>query len=289
MSGTENSAKETVQKPNVVALPGELGYRLVGNAVVLALIFLLGFVTLLLNSDIVARQISEWKEEWFAYTADAGFTLDDIVITGRDKTSRREIAEALNLQRGDNFLKINIYEIKKKTESLPWVRKAVIRRSFFPNVLQIDIEEKQVRALWQIRERFHPVDFDGNVIDAPYKPSKPILLIVGEGAPQHINSLLKIVNSDEALAKRIKVANFISQRRWNLIFDDIKNGITVKLPERSVDEAWKKLVKLEKTKGILKRKLTIIDLRLKNKVIFELKRSDKSKSVKLKNIKETKG
>lgn len=289
MSETENSAKETVQRSNVVALPGEFGYRLVGNAVVLALIFLLGFVTLLLNSDIVARQISEWKEEWFAYTADAGFTLDDIVITGRDKTSRREIAEALNLQRGDNFLKINIYEIKKKTESLPWVRKAVIRRSFFPNVLQIDIEEKQVRALWQIKERFHPVDFDGNVIDAPYKPSKPILLIVGEGAPQHINALLKIVNSDEALAKRIKVANFISQRRWNLIFDDIKNGITVKLPERSVDEAWKKLVKLEKTKGILKRKLTIIDLRLKNKVIFELKRSDKSKSVKLKNIKETKG
>lgn len=280
--------KETAQKPNIVELPAEFGYRLVGNAVVLACVFLLGFITLLLNSDIVARQIAEWKEEWFAYTADVGFKLDDIVLTGRDKTSRKEILEALNLQRGDNFLKINIYEIKKKTESLPWVRKAVIRRSFFPNVLQIDIEEKKVRALWQIKERFHPVDFDGNVIDAPYKPDKPVLLIVGEGAPQHINGLLEIVSTDEALAKRIKVANFISQRRWNLIFDDIRDGITVKLPEKSVDEAWKKLVKLEKTKGILKRKLTIIDLRLKNKVIFELKRSDKNNGVKLKNVKETK-
>ena len=48
------------------------------------------------------------------------------------------------------------------------------------------------------------------------------------------------------------------------------NGITVKLPEEDVDTAWKKLVKLDKTRGILKRKLTFIDLRLKNKVIVKI-------------------
>ncbi len=287
MSEAENSEKELKQKSNIVVLPTELGYRLVGNAVVILFIFLLGFVMILLSSDIVERQISDWKEKWFAFTSEVGFRLDDIVLTGREKTSKKEILDVLKLKRGDDFLKINIYEVKKKTESLPWVRKAVVHRSFFPNVIQIDIEEKQVQALWQINEQFHPVDFDGKVIDAPYKPVKPILLIVGEGAPQHINELLEIVGQDEALAKRLKVANFISQRRWNLIFDDIRDGITIKLPETSVEDAWKKLIKLEKTKGILKRKLTIIDLRLDNKVIFGLKRSDEKKSVKLKNIKET--
>ena len=41
-----------------------------------------------------------------------------------------------------------------------------------------------------------------------------------------------------------------------------------------MEEAWKKLVKLDKTRGILKRKLTFIDLRLKNKVIVKISNKD---------------
>ena len=81
---------------------------------------------------------------------------------------------------------------------------------------------------------------------------------------------VKIIEKDAELFSRVKVANFVSKRRWNLIFDDVLNGITVKLPEEDVDTAWKKLVKLDKTRGILKRKLTFIDLRLKNKVIVKI-------------------
>ena len=76
---------------------------------------------------------------------------------------------------------------------------------------------------------------------------------------------------DKELFLRLKAANFISKRRWDLIFDDVENGIMVKMPEKNVEEAWHKLVKLDKTKGILKRKLTFIDLRLKNKVIVKIK------------------
>ena len=93
---------------------------------------------------------------------------------------------------------------------------------------------------------------------------------MGQGAPEHINSLLNIIENDKELFSRVKVANFISGRRWNLIFDDVLNGITVKLPEEDVADAWKKLVKLDITRGILKRKLSFIDLRLKNKVIVKI-------------------
>ena len=72
---------------------------------------------------------------------------------------------------------------------------------------------------------------------------------------------------------RIKVANFISKRRWNIILDDIRKGVTVKLPEDNLEKAWKKLIKLDETKGILKRKLTIIDLRLDGKVTVKLRKS----------------
>ena len=46
------------------------------------------------------------------------------------------------------------------------------------------------------------------------------------------------------------------------------------MPEENFADAWKKLVKLDKTRGILKRKLTFIDLRLKNKVIVRINNKD---------------
>ena len=70
--------------------------------------------------------------------------------------------------------------------------------------------------------------------------------------------------------------------------DDIENGITVKLPEENVEHAWKKLVKLDQTQGILKRKLTFIDLRLKNKVIVKLGKMTDEERQKLKENNEEK-
>ena len=125
---------------------------------------------------------------------------------------------------------------------------------------------------------------DGYVIEANYKPDKPILLVVGAGAAENILSFLKMVRDiDDSYLSRIKVANFISKRRWTIILDDIRSGITIKLPEENIEEAWRKLLKLDATKGILKRKLTIIDLRLKGRVTVKLR---KNKSVKTKQERE---
>lgn len=84
------------------------------------------------------------------------------------------------------------------------------------------------------------------------------------------------------------MANFISGRRWNLILDDIRNGITIKLPEENIEAAWKKLVKLDETKGIFKRKLTIIDLRLPDKVVVKLRHGSGENALKLQKAAEHK-
>ena len=107
-------------------------------------------------------------------------------------------------------------------------------------MIHISIREKKVKSIWQYQNEFYPIDEDGKIIETEYVLQKNILQIVGQGAPEHINSLLKIIENDKELFARVKVANFISERRWNLIFDDVLNGITVKLPEDDVADAWKK-------------------------------------------------
>ena len=113
-------------------------------------------------------------------------------------------------------------------------------------------------------------------------------MIIGAGAPENIKDLMLSIQDDEEIFKRIKVANFISKRRWNIILDDIENGITIKLPEDNIREAWQNLLYLNKTRGLLKRKLTIIDLRLENKVIVRLQQSELDSPQELKEIKEQK-
>ena len=248
-------------------------YRLVGNLLLLGVIWLLTLGVITVRHNLVGKQIDSLLSGIYNKTATAGWGLSDITLEGRQKTSKEDILQVIGLQRGDNILEIDLQEVCDKVQSLPWVKRAVVTRSYFPNVIHISISEKSVKSIWQYQNEFYPIDEDGNIIETEFVPEQNLLLIVGQGAPEHFNDLLKVVEKDKDLFKRLKAANFISNRRWNLVFDDIENGVTVKMPEEDFEEAWKKLVKLDKTRGILKRKLTFVDLRLKNKVIVRLNTS----------------
>lgn len=272
--------------PSRISLPREWPFRLAGNLFLLGVIFMLASVIITIKTNLIGRKLTDLSTEFYNYSDGLGFKIDDIVITGRDKTAKQDILNALQLSRETNILNLDLRDLQQKVEQLPWVRHAVVKRRFFPNIIQIDIRERQVQSIWQLDHKFRPIDGEGNVIEADYTPDHPILLIVGEGAPENITALMKSITDDQNIFQRIKVANYISGRRWNIVLDDVENGITVKLPEKHIDEAWKKLLKLNTTQGLLKRKLTIIDLRFPNKVIVKLGKMTPEERKKLKDVKE---
>ena len=272
--------------PSRISLPREWPFRLAGNLFLLGVIFMLASVIITIKTNLIGRKLTDLSTEFYNYSAGMGFKIDDIVITGRDKTAKQDILNALQLSRETNILNLDLRDLQQKVEQLPWVRHAVVKRRFFPNIIQIDIRERQVQSIWQLDHKFRPIDGEGNVIEADYTPDHPILLIVGEGAPENNTALMKSITDDQNIYERIKVANYISGRRWNIVLDDVENGITVKLPEKHIDEAWKKLLKLNTTQGLLKRKLTIIDLRFPNKVIVKLGKMTPEERKKLKDVKE---
>lgn len=266
----ENKKEDEKIRCPVKEWPG----RLRASLFVAALITLIASLIVVLKNDLVNKKIDETQNALLDFIGKEGFGLDDIVISGRERTAIEDIDKIVALERGDNILRVDVAKLKQNLETLPWIRDVKISRSFFPNVLQIEIKEKEVLAIWQLNERFYPIDMDGYVIEADYRPVNPILLIVGAGAAENIIPFLKMVAEiNPQYVERIKVANYISKRRWNIILDDIRDGITVKLPAENVDQAWKKLLKLDAEQGILKRKLTIIDLRLEDKVTVKLRKS----------------
>ena len=271
----KQSKTEEVKKPmadNVVRPEKEWPWRLLGSLGILLFIFFWVGVVLTLKNDLINKKIDSLKNEFYDWAATQGFVLDDVVVSGRDKTSKEEI----------NILKIDVYDIKQKLEQLPWVKHVSVHKRYFPNVLQIEIHEKEVKAIWQINEKFYPLDAEGKIIEAEFHVSEPILLIVGAGAPENFKNLMMALKDEKYdYLDKVKVANFISGRRWNLILNDIREGVTVKLPEENIAAAWKKLLKLNETKGIFKRKLTIIDLRLPNKIVVKIRKSGSDKAPKL--------
>ncbi len=258
--------EKPLQAQNRVYAPIMMPYRLFGNLMLLALIASICMIIVTIRDNLINKQITSLMNGFYAYSAAYGWGIDDIIVEGRNKTGRQELADAIGLSRADNILSVNLAELKNKIEELPWVKKAVVKRRFFPNLLQIKLYEKDVLALWQSGDQFFPVATDGRLIEADYKPRQPLLIIVGRKAPEKINELLEATASDPQLQKRIKAAILFSGRRWDIVLDDLEHGVTIKMPEKNIKQAWKKFIKINDAHGLLKRKLTIIDLRYKNKL-----------------------
>lgn len=274
--------QKNIVKGNRVMLPNSFFYSLIGNCFFFFVVFSICVTIILMREDFLSKQLGNFEARFYEITDDMGFKIDDVIIKGRGYTAKNDISTALRAYRGDNIIKYDLWSAKRRLEELPWVQEASVRRSFFPNIIYAAVKEKKAVAVWQINDDFYPIDEKGKIINTQQIPEGISLLIVGKEAPEHIKELRRMMNFDKEIKERIKVAQYISSRRWNIILDDIENGVTIKLPEENAEAAWKKLIKLNTTEGILKRKLTFIDLRLPDKVVVKLQKDANPAAVKVK-------
>ena len=76
-----------------------------------------------------------------------------------------------------------------------------------------------------------------------------------------------MISSDVELSKRVTAATRVGMRRWNILID---GRIDILLPEGDFKLAWEKLVRLQKIRNILDRKISMIDFRDKDRLIIRL-------------------
>ena len=267
----ESNATQKAQLKETMVYPeNEIGYRLLGAFFAIVIMVCLILTAMTIRDKILSQQFNKMMQTVYQFSAKHGMQVEDIIVEGNRRTSYEELVQALNLSDNESILGVDIAKLQNQIEQLTWVRRCVVKRSFFPNNILVNIEERKVKAIWQYEGRFYPVDSEGNVIEVEdYEPDAPILFLSGDGAPHHLEALLKVLETDEELASRVKGAMFVSGRRWNLILD-YANGVVIKLPEQNFDKAYQKIALLEKRNGIFKRKLTSVDLRYDNKMVIEL-------------------
>jgi len=191
-------------------------------------------------------------------TADLGFRVGEVLVEGRGVSKRTELLEALAVSRGDPILGVDLVQARNSLEALPWVAAASVERRL-PDTLYVRIAERRPLALWQHNQKFMVIDRRGKVLtDEGVGRFSNLPVVVGAEAAAHAPELLGWLAGEPKLAKRVTAATWISDRRWNLQLD---NGVTVKLPEKDVAPALRRLADLSTSRDLLDRDVTVIDLR----------------------------
>ncbi|MFQ5958205.1 MAG: cell division protein FtsQ/DivIB [Alphaproteobacteria bacterium] len=198
-------------------------------------------------------------------SAAVGLTVREVFVTGRERTPRAALLEALGVERGAPLVTVDPAAARGRLEALGWVREATVERRF-PDTVFVRLSERAPLALWQRRGELFVVDRDGIVIDgAEARKFARLPIIVGDDAPAHAVDLLTVMASEPVLRERVKAAIRVGGRRWNLRLD---NGIDVQLPEEGIAEAWRRLAEYDRRHSLLAREIAGVDLRLPDRLVL---------------------
>ncbi len=218
-----------------------------------------------------------WREGWLVEAqarADAAlravvavvtpFKLADVTVEGRNYVERDAILAALHVQRGDSLLGIDLQAARKRLEAIDWVASATVERRL-PDTLYVTMKERYAVAIWQNGGEYTLIDRNGRTVRASRMPpgAESLLLLGGPGAPEHVGELLLLLAYEPNVAKQMRAAVWVGQRRWNLI---LSNGVEIWLPEVDAVAALQRLGKLDGEDRLLSREFGVVDLRLPDKL-----------------------
>lgn len=213
-----------------------------------------------------------WKNQLvdasYQQTADAGFSLKNIFLSGHNRLSKHAVLHHSKLRYGQPILQISLPKLKTTLEDLPQVRRASIKRKL-PHDLHITIEERYPVALWQKGEALHLVDADGILMGTgePIKHNH-LPLLVGSHAPKNLSNLFTMLEATPGVKQLFDSAVFVGKRRWNLW---LTNGIEIKLPEENTEEALAQLEALHQKKPLSEQHISSVDLRVPERMFIRPK------------------
>ncbi|MFS8036054.1 cell division protein FtsQ/DivIB [Xanthobacter sp. AM11] len=198
----------------------------------------------------------------------AGFKVKEVNISGHDHVTPAEILDVAGIKASTSILFVNADETRVRLEALPWIQSASVRK-FYPDRIDIAVTERQAFALWQINGEIKVIARDGIPI-APYSDDPRYVqlpIVVGEGAHKRVGEIVDALARLPSLRDQVRAAILVAERRWTL---KMRNGIDVRLPEAGMDVALVALMDLDREKKLLTRDITIVDLRLPDRVVVRL-------------------
>jgi len=196
-----------------------------------------------------------------------GFVVKQVDVMGEGRLNEADVRAAIGIYPGEYFFGADLERAQLRTESLPWVDRAVVRR-LWPNRIVVQLVETKPYALWQQNGQFSLVSAKGEEItkleDVRSLP-KGLKTLIGPDAPEHAPVIQTALQAYPNIWVRTESLVHMRDTRWDLY---LEGGIKVKLPETGIEAALERLAELHARTQILDRDVAAIDLRLVDRVSF---------------------
>lgn len=212
--------------------------------------------------------VIDWTKNARDIAANAlGFRIAAISISGEKEVSREEILTTAGVTGRASLLFLDADAARKRLLANPWIADAAVLK-LYPNRLQITVTERHAFALWQKNGRLSVIAADGTVLE-PFVESRylGLPLVVGRDAERQAKNFLAIVDRYPDIRSALRASILVADRRWDL---RLTNGVNVQLPEGDIAAALDRLVELDHDKKLLSRDITVVDLRLPDRVTVRL-------------------
>jgi cell division protein FtsQ len=228
-----------------------------------ALIILGGIGFGIVRGDHVPEVLDTLRDLRDSAANTAGFNIAGVALTGNKHMSREEIFATAGVTGHSSLLFLDVADARMRLKTNPWIADATVQK-LYPDRLQIAITERVAFALWQKDGRIGVIAEDGTVLE-PYLSRRfvSLPLFVGAGAATRAKDFQALIERYPGIRDQLRAAVLVSERRWNL---RLKNGVDVELPEDGLEHALDRLVALDRDKKLLSRDITVVDLRLPDRV-----------------------
>jgi cell division protein FtsQ len=219
------------------------------------------------KGDHVPAVVAAFKDARDAAANAAGFRITAVALAGNHHVSREEVLAIAGVTGTASLLFLDVDQARDRLKGNPWISDASVLK-LYPGQLQIVVKEREAFALWQKQGRVSVIADDGTVLEPFVAPRLSRLpLVVGSGAQARAKEFLSLLEPYPALRETVLAAVLVGERRWNL---RLKNGIDVALPEAQTGAALERFVTLDRQKNLTTRDITVIDLRLPDRVTVRL-------------------
>ena len=192
-----------------------------------------------------------------------GFNITGVALSGNKHMSREEVVATAGVTAHSSLLFLDVADARARLKTNPWIADATVQK-LYPDRLQIAITERAAFALWQKDGRIGVIADDGTVLEPSLSRHFVALpLFVGAGAATRAKDFQAVIDRYPDIRDQLRAAVLVSERRWNL---RLKNGVDIELPEDGIAQALDRLVALDRDKKLLSRDITLVDLRMPDRV-----------------------
>lgn len=220
----------------------------------------------------VSRFVSNTMNAGYKFTARAGFTVDDIVLQGRQRTAKADVQQALEAVRGQPIFRVSLNDLRENLEKIPAVKSAHVERAL-PHTLIVRLSERVPVAVWQHSGALMLIDDEGAAMhDLALKDHQGLPLVVGQGAAAKVQEALALLESEPELKSMVSAMIRVGDRRWNI---RLHGGMEVRLPEENAAAAWAQLAQLQREQNLLHRAVQTVDLRIPSRMILRMTPAEK--------------